>query len=231
MIQIRPISILIRKEEISKVNSMKRIYSFLLGVPIIMALISCSFSTQVKPTATFQTTVTLMPSHRPTITSTIKKEVQIQDFIGLIVPPYPDELIWGGGLVLDLSNDQWSFSFLRFKNNHYLSFDKFLYRDSEGKAFSKIMDFLQIPVLSKDEVVIPSGCMLNKVIDDEIIVIALLDPESYFIRFVANQNIRRAWRAEKDIGKFIEIETTGISCYADDAISYSLFTPMPGSTP
>lgn len=210
---------------------MKRFFTFLLAIPIIMTLLSCSFSASIKPTTTLQATVTLLPSHRPTMTSTIKKEVQIQDFIGLIIPPYPDDLVWGGGLVLDLSNDQWSIGFFKFRNNHYLSFDKFLYRDKDGKAFCKIMDFLQIPILSTDEVVIPSGCMLNKVIDDEIIVIALLDPESYSIRFVENQNIRRAWRAERDIGRFIEIETTGISCYADDAISYSIITPIPGSTP
>jgi hypothetical protein len=83
-----------------------------------------------------------------------------------------------------------------------------------------VVDILLLSALRKDEVLIPAGCMLECVLDGEIIVIALLDREAESSRYVVNSKIRLAWRANRAREAFEPIPTDGIECYADLAERY-----------
>lgn len=211
---------------------MKRVIIFLLFISIFATLIACSLDKlPIKPNPTHVPTITNLDTYQSTILPTNTKKLEIQGLIGYIVPPYPNGVEPGVELLIGLSDEEWGLESLSINDVHYLALEKLMSRNDMGEVLWKIYDLVRIPILSANEAVIPSGCMINNKIDDEVFVIALLDSESNFIRFVENKNVLKAWRAERDIGKFLEIDTANITCYSDLAFTFNKIIPSLTPTP
>jgi hypothetical protein len=84
-----------------------------------------------------------------------------------------------------------------------------IFTDSQGKANYQVIDVLNLPKLSKSEIVIGGQagvCLLRGVPDQEITVIAKYQDTEYL------RQIKKAWRANRKSNKFEEVSTRNIAC-------------------
>ncbi len=125
----------------------------------------------------------------------------------------------GGFGIKGYDNPRFAISHVRMNGLYTLWFEMFLYSDQKGKSYWEVLDILLLPELRKDEVYLHDGCLLNGEYDGEIIVIALLDREAFLRRYITNEKIRMAWRANRAKQAFEVISTDGIECYADTAFT------------
>jgi hypothetical protein len=149
--------------------------------------------------------------------------IELQHYIGLIVPPYPLEFQYFGGSFLDPPLDRSSldkvyrYTDIKIGREYFMFLEKAVDRDENGSFIWKILDILKFPVLNEHEVIIREGCMLNDQKDYEITVIGLLDEEAFYERYLTNEKIRFAWRADRQKEVFVKIINDGIECKADMA--------------
>jgi hypothetical protein len=196
----------------------------------VTATASPTFRKQTPTAVTITPTGRIrMPTITPTTTITLKPDYpklvpeEYSHYIGLIVPPYPEEVLHGGGRVMGVfsstgyDNPKFGIGHVRMNDLYTLWFEMFRYRDSKGKAYWEVLDILILPELRKDEVYIHDGCLLNGEYDGEILVIALLDRNAFYKRYVTNEKVRMAWRANRAKQAYEVISTEGIECYADMA--------------
>lgn len=164
------------------------------------------------------------PTITPTPTITPKPDYpklvpeEYSHYIGLIVPPYPEEVLHrGGGMmggfgIRGYDNPYFGFGHIRIEEYYTMWFEMFSYRDQKGKAYWEVLDILILPELRKDEVYLYDGCFLNGEYDGEILVIALVDREAFLRRYVTNEKVRMAWRANRAKQAYEVISTEGIEC-------------------
>lgn len=163
---------------------------------------------------------------RMTPTSTIPKMVpdELQKYIGIHYPPLPDGLVEGFGMLIVPSDiGDYSLSGVHKGDLHMLWLSKEAHWKSDGKWYQgwETLDILLLPVLEgENDVLIPDGCKIEGELDPEIIVVAVLDEDAYNTRYVTNEKIKRAWRANRVAGAFEEMPTSGIECYADNATEW-----------
>jgi uncharacterized protein YceK len=232
---------------------MKKNNSILLLLTIAIILSGCSSTTGIasvtpSPSATKRLTSTTKPIHKPNtaeatpvdITETnvpISVETTIisptpypklaplnlQDYIGLIVPPYPEELqTYSGGFLGFIPDGTpvdniYGYTYIKVGSEYFLFFERVVERDEKGSFIWKILDGLLLPSPSKGQVIISQGCMLYGENDDEITVVGLMDEEAFIKRYLTNEKIRFAWRADRQKEVFIMLDTEGIECKADSA--------------
>ena len=168
------------------------------------------------PTITPTTTITLKPDYPKLVPE------EYSHYIGLIVPPYPEEVLHRGGWLMGgytstaYDNPEFGFTPVRMNGLYTLWFEMFRYRDSKGKSYWEVLDILILPELRTDEVYVSSGCLLNGEYDGEILVVALLDRDAFYKRYVTNEKVRMAWRANRAKQAYEVISTEGIECHTDD---------------
>jgi hypothetical protein len=148
----------------------------------------------------------------------------LREYIGLKYSDLPDGLSSGFGmLIVPEKKGVFALDGVHGNQQHMLWFEKRVFWNSDGKRQKgwEVLDILELePLDEEDEVLIPSGCMLNQVLDPEIMVIANLDKEADRTRFVTNDKILRAWRLNRDLELIEEISTNNIECYADMAMKW-----------
>ena len=137
-------------------------------------------------------------------------------YIGLNYPPLPDGISQNFGLVIWNSND-YGLSLVSDGENKMLWLNKLTRHDSSGKAYWEVKDILELPNIESDVVLIPDGCLLNGEFDYEILVIGKWDDEVFVSRYMTNDKILLAWRANTILNVFEVISTNGIECHADNA--------------
>jgi hypothetical protein len=149
--------------------------------------------------------------------------IELQDYIGLIVPPYPEELqTYGGGFLGFIPDGTpvenfYSYTYIKLGSEYFLFFKRAVERDEKGSFIWKILDVLLLPSRNEGQVIISQGCMLYGENDDEITVVGFMDEEAFIKRYLTNEKIRFAWRADRQKEVFIMLDTEGIECKADSA--------------
>lgn len=81
--------------------------------------------------------------------------------------------------------------------------------DSQGRPTYKVLDVINLPSIQSSEELAGSAglqCLQNGARDPELIAIAKYDDANYW------RQIKRAWRANRNAGKFQEIGTSNIVC-------------------
>jgi hypothetical protein len=168
---------------------------------------------QSAPAAT-ATAAVADPAHvvQKTITSISTPLVsgQFQSYIGLVIPPLPEGLILEGSTMIPGVDDHGLDLIKMDENSWTLWFTKI------SGSTEKVLDVLAVPELEKDEIILTNYCQLNGSDDAEIIAIGQLDQAAYTARFITNEKIRLAWRANGLAGMFEPIQTVkGIECSAE----------------
>ena len=170
-------------------------------------------------------TITPTPSITPRPDYPKLVPVEFRHYIGLIVPPYPEEVLHGGGGKMGgysstgYDNPSFGFAHVRIDEFYTLWFEMFSYRDQKKRAYWEVLDILILPELRRDEVYNHDGCLLNGEYDGEILVIGLLDQEAFRTRYITNDKVRMAWRANREKQVFELISTEGIECHAEMAFT------------
>ena len=203
---------------------------------VIVLLISSCGQSATPPTNTpeFTITVTENATHTPapTIVST-QAQVEItpavvsptglvpeelSKYVGLKYPPLPDELAEGfGSLVWD---SDYSVTIISDNQNTMLWLSQLTHYDKSGKPFREVKDIIKLPKSESNVVFIPNGCLLNEELDNEILAIGKWDDEVFVSRFIPNEKIQAAWRANIAMGIFEVMSLEGIDCHADNAVFF-----------
>lgn len=87
--------------------------------------------------------------------------------------------------------------------NQMLWLSKLTHRDANGNPYWKVRDVLDLSAFESGDVLIPDGCSLNGVLDNEILVAG------------RNGVMISAWRANTTLNVFEVIPTSGVECHSD----------------
>jgi len=125
-----------------------------------------------------------------------------------------------GQAISPASSQPWSIDAVADRNNYMLWFSKVVSYDQNGKPYSQVSDVAILPPTAKDKKIVVSACLLEGVLDPEIVVLAKVDEESLAKRYLLNPNIFLAWKANRSTGKLEPISTERIECYAETLLGY-----------
>jgi hypothetical protein len=138
-------------------------------------------------------------------TQTVTPNNPQKPYVGLSIPPFPNELKQKGAGIID-SIENFALYFMLYGDKNYM----ILFTEKDT-----VIDVLNLPTLNPDNAIETNTCFLNGNQDQEIIAVSINDQEVLRTRFVPNNKIRYAWRANR-IKRIIEpISITGIECSAE----------------
>ena len=80
-----------------------------------------------------------------------------------------------------------------------------------GQTQWEIIDLLEVPKDASDEVIVSETCSIGGVEDKGIVVVARNTNEDWF------QHLRVAWRADKELGRWIPIDARTVRCWNEVA--------------
>ena len=191
---------------------MKRYIIFVL---LTLLFASCSLPVVAPQNGT--PTVKPIGLSSPTI-----KPIDAYRYIGLEYPPIPSSIIGerisGKMISPSRSSQDWGVDALTDGHNLMLWLSKVLYHDKNGKAHSQVSDVVVLPPPAKDQDIVVSDCLLNGVLDPEIVAVVKVDEENH--RHLDNSHIVMAWRANQSTGKLEPIAKKGIECYGETFLGY-----------
>lgn len=119
----------------------------------------------------------------------------------------------GGSLISEL-DDQTEYGIAEVHRGRVkaLWFERLIRRDEKGIPYWELKDVLVVPPYPKSQLLSYSFCLMNNLPDKEIVAIVDYQPDAeYFTR------VRKAWRANRQTGKFEVIPTKGIKCTNEGA--------------
>jgi hypothetical protein len=90
---------------------------------------------------------------------------------------------------------------------HMFWLEKLVCRNNQGKDFYEIVDVITLPPLAKNEMVVASYCSVGGQMDPEIIGLG-----EYECGNLQLSTINKAWRINRQEGKFEPLSTENISC-------------------
>jgi len=131
---------------------------------------------------------------------------QFSKYIGLNYPPSPEGLTEVFSMLIQDKED-YSLMMVLEGGNKMLWLSKITHYDTDGSAYWEVKDVLALSNLEAGLTLLPDGCFLNGVRDNEILVAG------------KNGTIRLAWRANTMFGKFEAIPADGITCNSDKAVN------------
>lgn len=167
------------------------------------------------------TTDTAIAHQTQTSPTAIPTSSNPNEYIGLKFPPLPTSIKTSMGHAISPSSSQfWSIDAVADSNNYMLWFSKVISRDQNGKPYWQVSDIAVLPSTAKDKNIIVSACLLDGLLDPEMVVLANVDEESLAKRYLTNSNVILAWKANRSTGKLEPIDTKGIECYAETVLGY-----------
>lgn len=170
---------------------------------------SPTIQTQSPITADIKTTTEASPPV-VSMTSTPLDSENNQSYIGLRFPPIPKGLeLLASGMFED--GDDYALNIMKTDKNSLM-----IWLTENRGGFQKVLAILPLPKLEKDEIIAAYYCQINGREDPEVIVVGLLDESAYEKRFLENNKIRMAWRANRLTRLFEPINSLeGIECSAE----------------
>lgn len=187
--------------------------------PVLTNLAIPSETLLIIPTETKMPTKII--THTPDLTSTywppeVTKMVpeEYKQYIGITIPPYPDGWDEGWTWLLYTSEDEkamgdWMVERLYNTGNQEIILFSRISGYSEGHAIRVVYDILTIPLLKPKEKIISSWCTVNGKVDHEIMIL-YQSKEVQLGPILDNDQILRAWRANRNKGVFEEISKEGL---------------------
>ncbi len=143
--------------------------------------------------------------------------------IGIVTPPMPKNLYDDGGFLIigekslngvysdaDLLAAKYAVTFVSDNKTHYCWLERIHHYDTTAtgkKAFWELLDVLQLPSITKDEILVHRTCKMGNYFDPEIIALCRYDPDAEEFT-----HIIKAWRANREKERFEEISTSNITC-------------------
>ena len=123
-------------------------------------------------------------------------------YIGLNLPPIPAGLTEGFSMMIQGTEDH-GLWLVMDGTDEMLWLSEITHYDSDGAAYWEVRDVLDLSDLEAGLVLIPDGCFLNGVPDNEIIIAG------------KDETVLLAWRANTALDIFEVIPTNGIECRSD----------------
>lgn len=144
-------------------------------------------------------------------TDTLKTTLapEYQQLIGLefAEDSFPSEFVEHTGYVLGLMEEnEYIIDHVSKGETQLVWLCKLIRRDHEGKIYLKILDILILPILNEDEQLFMGTCSFQSQLDPEIIAIVK------FIESEAINEIRHAWRTNRNKQRFEEVPVSLVSC-------------------
>lgn len=193
---------------------------YMLFVVTMLLFVSCSPALVVSQNGTYTATSMSFPS--PTVIPN-----DVYSYIGLEYPPLPDTIKTSTSWEILISanpNNGWGIAAVEDQNNLMLWLTQ-SFNGENGKPYSQVKDVAVLPLTARDQEIVVSACLINNVLDSEIVALVNLDEESLEKRYLSNSHIVMAWKANQTTGKLEQIATTEIECHAETFLSYSRETP------
>lgn len=184
----------------------------MLVVLTVLLLTACgSFGTTPEPESVIEN-----PTSRPEPILTVEPTEAMptaasdaptpEQYIGLQYSPSPVGLSQDFSMLIQ-DADSFSLSLVNDGVSKMLWLSKITHYDANnGNPYWEVKDVLNLSDLQPGFILIPDGCRLNDVPDNEILVIG------------RNEVIVKAWRADTSLGKFESIAVDGIKCSSDKAM-------------
>jgi len=193
-----------------------KLYIILLCV---IPVISCNLGTPMP--------LITIPENTPTTAVVSASPDATKDYIGLIYPPFPENLKKGPSMMFSppQSDQRWVVIIIKDGDLFMLWFEKILYDDKDGEPHVQVSDILILPHPVQGQSILVDQCMHAGILDSEIVVLAHVDEENIERRYLPNSNIVQAWRANQTTGRFATLSTTNIDCYAETFLEYPWWTP------
>ncbi|MDQ3004545.1 MAG: hypothetical protein M3R47_04080 [Chloroflexota bacterium] len=131
---------------------------------------------------------------------------KISQYIGLSYPPLPAGLSERFSMLIQ-GSDVHSLSLVLDAANKMLWLSKITHYDANGAVYWQVKDVLDLSTVEAGLILVPDGCSVNGVSDNEI--------------FAASKNgiIQLTWRANTTLDRFESIPVNGIECRSDKGIS------------
>jgi len=143
-------------------------------------------------------------------------------YIGLEYPPLPSSItedrITGMMIWSPISSQDWAIEAVTDENHLMLWLSKTLFHD--GNAHFQVSDIVELSSTARDQDIVVSACTLNDVYDSEIVALVKFDEEHPPSRYLSNDYVVIAWRANLTIGKFQQMATTGIECSGETFLGF-----------
>lgn len=176
----------------------KQMHKVLLVGIVILLLSACG------PLKAAPTPAPIVPSIPVEINNSpaIPAPEKFSHYVGLSYPPIPARLSEGISMMIEGSDDYGLFLFSEGENQ-MLWLSKLTHRDANGNPYWKVRDVLDLSAFESGDVLIPDGCSLNGVLDNEILVAG------------RNGVMISAWRANTTLNVFEVIPTSGVECHSD----------------
>lgn len=147
-----------------------------------------------------------------------------KNYIGLEYPPLPENITtsssWSQVISPSTSSNLWSVNIVGDHKVNMLWLSRRTFVDINGKAHWRVSDVVILPIPEEDRAFIASACLLEGVLEPEIIVLARTDDATLKSRYLLKPNIILAWKASQTTGKLALIGTGNIECYAELFLSY-----------
>lgn len=188
----------------------------------------CNLCFQILFLSVLLTSCSLTNAQRPEVINTgthtavnpLSTEVlYLQEYVGLTYPPYPNSVVfqWGASIYPSKDDNKWSVSRISvsaadnsLKDMLWLS--KVVSYDGNGIPKFEVSDVLVLPLETEKYVIAVNTCLLSGVIDPEVVALAKWDDSINITRFLPNNYILMAWRANQTTGKFEELSIENIEC-------------------
>ena len=179
-------------------------YALLVGI-MILIISACgplrNASTPAPIAASSPVAINDSPTAVPVTESAAEKFSQ---YLGFKYPPLPADLTEGFSMLIQDAED-YSLSLRSDGANRMLWLSKMTHRDSSGNPYWEVKDVIDLSNLEAGDILIPDGCSLNGVPDNEILVAG------------RNGATLLAWRANTTLNVFEIVPTDGIKCVSDKA--------------
>jgi hypothetical protein len=121
----------------------------------------------------------------------------------------PGDLKHVGGALVSAVNEakEYGISEVRRGKVRMLWFEYLTHRDQAGVAHWEVKDVLVVPGIRRKQILVYFGCFSVEKPDSEIVAIADYQSQEEFFT-----NVRRAWRANRNVERFEEISPRGVKC-------------------
>ena len=185
----------------------KQIKNALVGI-IILLLAACGqFETTSTPAEAREVIVTVTENVPTAVVATEGSDPEkFTKYIGLNYPPVPADLTERFSMLMEGSEDHGLWMVLDGADP-MLWLSKLTHYDADGAAYWQVKDVLDLSDVEAGLTLVPDGCSLNGVPDNEILAAS------------KNGIIQLTWRANTTLDRFESIPTNGIECRSDKGVS------------
>jgi hypothetical protein len=186
----------------------KQMYTVLWVGIIILVLSACGPLRAAPTPAPIVTSNPVEMEDSPAVPVTGLAPAKFSHFVGLSYPPLPLGLTEGISMLIEDPEDKglyldYGLFLLSQGENQMLWLSKLTHRDANGNPYWKVQDVLDLSDFQAGDVLVPDGCSLNGVPDNEILVAG------------RNGVMIAAWRANTTLNVFEVIPVNGIECNSD----------------